>query len=137
LARIGAVCAVIGGVTMAVMALTSLGYAANVLTGSPSEAVALFLPGVFIGIVVGFGSFGLATLRTDVYSRSVGVLFFLLVFTFLFNIGSSMAGVASPPTVLGVVIVLALSKLTLGYLFRTKGAFATPESVEAASDSLA
>ena len=137
LARIGAICAVIGGVTMAVMALTLLGYVTNALTGSPSEVVPLFLPGIFIGIVLGFGSFSVVSLRTDIYSRSVGLLFLLLVFTFLFNIGSSIAGFGTLATVLGVVVILALSKLTLGYLFRTESAFADPERVEASSDSLA
>jgi len=137
LARIGAVCAVVGGVTMALMALTSLGFATDVLSGRPSEAVAAFLPGVVIGIVAGFGSFSVASLRTDIYSRSVGVLFLLLVLAFLFNIVSSIAGIASLPIVLGVVVVLAISKLSLGYLFRTERAFATPESMEAAGDSLA
>ena len=44
LARIGAICAVIGGVTMAVMALTFLGDVTNVLTSSPSEVVTLLFP---------------------------------------------------------------------------------------------
>ena len=137
LARIGAICAVIGGVTMAVMALTFLGDVTNVLPSSPSKVVTLLLPGIFIGIVLGFGSFGVVSLRTDIYSPSVGLLFLLLVFTFLFNVGSTIAGFGSLTTVLGVVVVLALSKLTLGYLFRTESAFADPERVEASRDSLA
>jgi len=135
-ARIGAVCAAIGGFTMAVMALASLGYSTGILDGELSGVVMFFIPGVFIGIVLGFGSFGVASLRTDVYSRSVGGLFLLLVLTFLFNIGSSIAGVATTTTVLGVVVVLALSKLTLGYLFRTENASASREVTEASSDSI-
>lgn len=137
LARIGAVCAAIGGITMAVMALASLGYFTGILSGELSEVAMFFLPGVFIGIVLGFGSFSVASLRTDIYSRSVGLLFLLLVLTFLFNIGSSIAGIASMTTVLGVVVVLAASKLVLGYLFRTEGALADREGVEASSDSIA
>ncbi|MEF8842061.1 MAG: hypothetical protein V5A62_10615 [Haloarculaceae archaeon] len=136
-ARIGAICAVIGGLTMAVMALVSLGYATGILSGELSEVAMFFLPGVAIGTVLGFGSFGVASLRTDIYSRSVGGLFLLLVLTFLFNIGSSIAGVATMSTVLGVVVVLALSKLTLGYLFRTEDALADREGTGASSDSVA
>lgn len=135
--RIGVVCAAIGGITMAVMSLTSLGYATGTLGGNLSNVVMFFLPGVFIGIVLGFGSLGIACLRTDMYAPSVGLLFLVLVVTFLFNLGSSIAGFGTLMTVLGVVTVLALTKLTLGYLFRTEGALADREPMEQSSDSIA
>jgi hypothetical protein len=119
LARIGAVFAVIGGITMAVMALASLGYSAGLLDGTLSDVVMLFLPGVSLGIVFGFGLFGVVILRTETYSRTVGLLFLVLVLTFLFNLGSGIAGFGTLMTVLGVVAVLAVTKLALGYLFRT------------------
>lgn len=132
LAQIGVVCAVIGGITMAVMALASIGYSTGILSGELSEFVMFFLPGTFIGIVLGFGSFSVASLRAEIYSPSVGLLFLLLVLTFLFNIGSSIAGFSSLTTVLGVVCVLALSKLALGYMFRSEKAVA-PHEGEASS----
>lgn len=122
LARIGAAFAVIGGVTMAVMALASLGYSTGILGGALSDVVMFLLPGVFLGIVLGFGVIGVATLRTEVYSRSVGLLFVVLVLTFLFNLGSGIAGFGTLTTVLGVVVVLAVTKLALGYQFRTGNA---------------
>jgi len=125
LARIGAAFAVIGGVTMAVMALASLGYSTGILGGALSDVVMFFLPGVFLGIVLGFGLTGVATLRTEVYSRSVGLLFVVLVLTFLFNLGSGITGVGTLTTVLGVVVVLAVTKLALGYQFRTGNALDT------------
>lgn len=128
LARVGGVCGVIGGITMAVMAIVSLGYATGMLPGGLSDVGMYFLPGVAIGIVLGFGSFSVASLRADGYSRIVGLLFLLLVLTFLFNIGSSIAGFGTLTTILGVVAVLALSKLALGYLFRTEAAFTHPKS---------
>lgn len=127
-ARIGAAFAVVGAVTMAAMAVTSLGYFTGVLGGALDDVVMYFLPGVFAGIVLGFGSFGVASLRTDVYSRSVGLLFLVLVLTFLFNLGSGIAGFGTLTTVLGVVCVLALSMLAIGYLFRTGGALARREA---------
>jgi len=124
LARASAVFAVVGGITMAVMALASLGYSTGILGGALSDVVMFFLPGVFLGIVFGFGSAGVATLRTGIYARSVGLLFVVLVLTFLFNIGSSIAGFGTLTTVLGVVVVLSLTKLALGYQFRTGNASA-------------
>lgn len=137
LPRVGAVFAVIGVITMAAMAGTSLGYFTGVLSGELSEVVMYFLPGVFAGIVLGFGSFGVASLRTDVYSRSVGLLFLVLVLTFLFNLGSGIAGFGTLTTVLGVVCVLALTMLALGYLFRTGRALSEREGVGVSSDASA
>lgn len=137
LVRTAAVCATIGGLTMAVMSLASFGYAAGVLPGALSNLVMYFLPGVFIGIVLGFGLFGVATLRTETYVRSVSLLFLILVLTFLTNIGSGMAGVRSMMLLLGVVAVLTLTKLGLGYLFWTEGAQTSDRNVESPSDSVA
>ena len=136
-ARIGAVFAVVGAVTMAAMAATSLGYFAGALGGELGDVVAYFLPGVFVGIVLGFGSFGVAVLRTDVYARNVGLLFLLLPVTFLFNLGTGMAGFNPLTKVLGVVCVLALAMLAIGYLFRTGGAMARAGEAEASSGPLA
>lgn len=130
LVRAGAVFAVIGAVTMAAMAAASLGYFTGILSGDLSEVVMYFLPGVFVGIVLGFGSFGVASLRTALYSRSVGLLLLLLPATFLFNLGSGMAGLESMVVVLGVVCVLALTMLAIGYLLRTGSAVTRREEVE-------
>jgi hypothetical protein len=134
LARAGAVFAAIGAITMAAMATTSLGYFTGVLAGELSEVAMFFLPPVFIGIVLGFGLFGVASLRTGIYSRSVGLLFLLLPITFLFNVGTGIAGFNPLAKVLGVVSVLALTMLAIGYLLRTGSALADREGVEASSD---
>lgn len=129
LTRIGAAFAVVGGITMAVMAITSIGYFTGILSGQLGDVTMYFLPGVFVGIVFGFGSFGVASLRTTVFSRHVEPLFLLLVATFLFNLGTGIAGFNPLLKVLGVVCVLALVMLTIGYLFRTGRAVASPEHV--------
>ena len=136
-ARVGAVFAVVGAITMATMAVTSFGYATGVLGGALSDVVGLFLLGVFPGIVLGFGSFGVASLRTDVYTRPVGLLFLVLVLTFLFNLGTGIAGFNPLGKVLGVVCVLALAMLAIGYLLRTGSALADRRGVDASSEASA
>jgi len=135
LPRVGAVFAAVGAVTMAAMAVTSFGYAAGVPGGAFADVVGFFLLGVFPGIVLGFGAFGVASLRTDLYSRRVGLLFLVLVLTFLFNLGTGIAGVDPLVKVLAVVAVLALTTLAIGYLLRTGGALAEPEAASASSDA--
>lgn len=137
LARIGAVFAVVGAITMAAMAVTSLGYSTGVLSRELGDVVMYFLPLVFLGIVLGFGLFAVASLRTDVYPRSVGLLFLLLPLTFLFNIGTGIAGFNPLPKILGVVALLSLTMLAIGYLLRTGDAMADREEVEARSDASA
>lgn len=136
LVRAGAVFAVIGAVTMAAMAVTSFGYFTGVFDGGEaglSEVVMVFLPGVIVGSVLGFVSFGVACLRTDVYSRSVGALLLLLPMTVVFNLGTGFAGWNPLPKLLGVVALLSLTMLTIGYLLRTGSGLADPAG--AASDS--
>lgn len=134
LARTGAVFAVIGGITMAAMSGTMLGHATGVLNGGSSDVAMYFLPGVFLGVVFGFGSFGLASLRSGIFARSVSLLLLLLPLTFLFNIGSAMAGFNPLAKILGVVTVLTLTMLIIGYLLRTGAAVVDREGVAAASD---
>jgi hypothetical protein len=55
LARIGAVLAGLGAVTMAAMAVASLGYAAGILAGELGDVVMFFLPPIFLSTVFGFG----------------------------------------------------------------------------------
>lgn len=134
LAKIGGVFAVIGGITMAAMAAAMLGYATDILSGDPGTIAMYFLPGVFLGIVLGFGLYGAASLRTDIYSQNVGLLLLLLPITFLFNLGTGISGVGSLLTIFGVVCVLALTMLAIGYLFRTGKALAHREGVDPSSE---
>lgn len=140
LVRAGAIFAVVGAVTMAAMAATSFGYFAGVFAGGESglsQVVVYFLPGVLIGCVLGFVSFGVASLRTDVYPRSVGVLLLLLPLTVVFNLGTGMAGWNPLPKLLGVVAVLSVTMLAVGYLLRTGDGPAGLGGMDAPSDSAA
>jgi hypothetical protein len=122
LPRIGSVFAVVGLVTMAVMAVVSFGLVGGVVGGELADYTPYFLPGVFLGTVFGFGLYGFATLRTGVYRTSVGALLLLLVFTFLFNLGTGIAGFNPLSKVTGVVFVLTAANLALGQLLRTRSA---------------
>ena len=136
LPRVGSVFAVIGLLTMAVMALISYGVYTGVIPGTLEEYSMYFLPGVFLGIVFGFGLYGVATLRTALYSQRVGVLFLVLVATFLTNLGTGIAGYNPLVKIIGVVAMLILANLALGHLVRTGGAdVAAAEGT--ASDSVA
>lgn len=125
LARSGGVFAVVGLVTNLIMAAVSLGLFAGVLGGTLRDYTPYFLPGMFPGIVLGCGLYGIATLRNPTYRRSVGLLFVLLVLTFLFNLGTGIAGFNPVSKILGVVIVLTLTNLVLGYMLRTGSALST------------
>lgn len=126
LVRIGALFALIGGITFAVMAAISLGYFTNLINGEVSEVLIYFIPGVFGGIVLGFGSIGIASLMTNIYSRSIGFLFLLLPLTFLFNLASafpefrSFTGIDPDVRSVVVICILMLTMLAIGYLIRTE-----------------
>ncbi|MDG5775255.1 hypothetical protein VB773_20220 [Haloarculaceae archaeon H-GB2-1] len=125
LARAGGLFVVIGLFTNLIMAAVSLGLFAGVLSGTLGDYTPYFLPGMFPGIVLGCGLYGIATLRTPTYTRSVGLLFLLLVLTFLFNLGTGIAGFNPVSKILGVVAVLTLTNLVLGYKLRTGSALST------------
>jgi hypothetical protein len=120
LPRVGSAFAVLGLVTMVVMAVTSYGLVAGVIPGALEEYTMYFLPGVFLGIVFGFGLYGVAVLRTVIYSQRVAVLFLVLVVTFLINLGTGIAGYNPLVKIIGVVTMLVLANLGLGYLAHTR-----------------
>lgn len=131
LAQAGAVFVGIGIVVFVGMGVASLAYFTEMLSGDLSALVPIFLPGVVIGSVLGFLTFGAATLRTDIHSRSVGVLFVLLGLIPVVNILSGIAGIQSLTATLAIVVGLALINLTLGYRLRTEEA--STEHVESES----
>lgn len=136
LSRVGGVFAVVGLVAMAAMALVSFGLVGGLVGGTLADYTTSLLPGVFLGIVLGFGSYGVACLLTSTYRRSVGLLCLVLVATFLFNLGTGIAGFNPLGKVLGVVVVLTLANLALGYVLGTGGTTA-PRAGGAAPDSTA
>ena len=122
LTRLGGLSSVVGFIAMVAMAVISFSVFADILGGGLDAYVPVFLPGIFIGIVLGFGSFGISTLRFRTHTPVVGVLFLVLVCTFIFNVGTGIAGVLPYlAKVIGVVTVLTVTNLALGFLLRTDG----------------
>lgn len=137
LAQAAAVFAVIGVVVMAVMGVTSFAYALGIPGGELGDVVMYFLPGVFLGIVFGFGLFAVACLTTGAYSTRVAGLLLVLPLTFLFNVGTGIAGFNPLEKVLAVVAVLAVTKLAIGFLLYSGTGVADTEVAETAGDSTA
>lgn len=137
LAQAAAVFAVIGGIVMAAMGVSSFAYALGIPGGELGDVVVYFLPGVFLGIVFGFGLFAVACLRTGAYSTRVAGLLLVLPLTFLFNIGTGIAGFNPLEKVLAVVAVLAVTKLAIGFLLHDEARMTDTEVPETAGDSAA
>ncbi len=137
LARVGLGCVAIGIVVFVAMAIASLAYFSDVLNGDLSTLVPLFLPGVIVGSVLGFLTFGTATLRTGTHGRPIGALFVVLGLFPVVNIGSGIAGVQSMTGTLAIVVGLTLVNLAVGYLLRTEDGAAGPVEADAAGEPTA
>ena len=134
LAQAGAVLVGIGLLVFVSMGIASLAYFSNALSGDLSALVPILLPGVIIGSVLGFVTFGAATLRTGVHARSVGVLFVVLGLIPVVNIGSSIAGIQSMTATLAIVVALTLVTLSIGYVLRVEGPSAGRAAVESSDE---
>lgn len=118
LSRAGAVFAAVGVVTFAVMAVASLVYYAGIPAGDFDAISVLFIPGVLVGSVLGFITFGVASLRTDAYSRTLGVLLLVPAVLVATNILRFAAGMDAATITLVIVIGDALAMLAIGYALR-------------------
>jgi hypothetical protein len=127
LARIGAVSAPIAVLGASVTSVWYIGVAIGIFPGDPAPAyIAVFVLGIFIGFLVAFPSFAVATLRTDSYSRTLGVLLlaptgpFVLMLVLLPVTGGTAVG----------AFVLdsgeAIFMLAIGYTLRTENAPTSP-----------
>lgn len=119
LVRAGGVLVAIGVVVFAAMAVASFLYFARIPDGEITAIVPLVLPGVILGSVLGFLSFAVASLRTDVYPRSVGVALLVPPLFVVANVASGAVGIDSPYFVLAIVIGLSLVMLTIGFRLRS------------------
>lgn len=117
LSRAGVVFIVIGMAVFPLLAVASLGYYTGILTGEFDTTV--FIPGVLIGSVLGFGLFSAAILRTGVHSQSVGILLLVPPILVVTNILRFVAGFEAATITLAVVIGDALAMLAIGYVLRS------------------
>jgi hypothetical protein len=119
LSRAGAVFAVVGTVVFAVMAVAVVAFATGVVDGDFGTLVPIFLPGVVFGSVLGFLTFSVASLRSAIHSRLVGVLLLLPAISVVVNIATPPNASGRAAITLGIVCGLALTMLAIGYLLRT------------------
>ncbi len=119
LARAGAVFAAIGIVVFAVLSVLSLVFYLELVEGGIENLVPLILPGVIIGGVLSFLVFGVISLRTDIYPRSIGILLLLPPLIVIANIIIGAAGVESSYSLLGIVSGLLLVVLAIGFRLRS------------------
>lgn len=116
LARAGGVCVVLGMVGFTGITIGNLGKLVGI---QPPDWFALFILLATIGMVPGFLAFGIASLRSDVHSRTVGLLLlapgalFLVLIVEVLIFGASTVG--------GFIVGsgLALTHLAIGYALRT------------------
>jgi hypothetical protein len=116
LAGAGAVFAAIGAVGW----LVSLAGRSGILSGARGAVDAIEALFILLGMILAFLVFSLASIRTDVYSRTVGLL---LLGPFLVNgvnFGIVIAGYASPEGRFVTSGLWALSYLAIGIALRTE-----------------
>ena len=133
LAQAGAVLVGIGLLVFVSMGIVSLAYFSNALSGDLDTLVTILFPGIIIGSVLGFVTFGAATLRTGVHPRSVGVLFVVMGLIPVVNIiRYTIVGIQSRTATLVIVVALTLVTLSIGYLLRVEEASSghAPSSVD-------
>lgn len=127
LARAGAVFATIGAVTFAVLAVASLlAYFQGGGVGDLPVPFIFLFPGLIVGSLLTFITFSVASLRSNVYSRTVGILLLVppgIFFTNFFILPIILGTGPNPPEIIFVVTsVLALAMLIIGYVLRTEDA---------------
>lgn len=125
LARIGAVCASLGAAGFAVITLQGLA----VIAGVESTSVpGILLLAVTIGMIPGYLSFGVATLRGSVEGRPVGLLLVVPAVVFAAMLSQPFVyaqfGLLSETTMavsnFGISSAQALAHLAIGYTLRRK-----------------
>lgn len=129
LARAGAVFAALGVVTWGVVVAVSLiVFAAGSRPDSFPVPQMVILPGMLSGTVLAFVAVSVATLRSDIYSRALGLLLLGPTALFLANafiipllVDLPQDGVAPPELALGFASTMTLAVLAVGYRLRTEG----------------
>ena len=127
LARAGAVFAALAVAGWFMIAVDGLANLAGI--NWPTWLAAVAILGI-LGMFLGYAAFGVASLRTDAHSRTLGLL--LLAPTILFGVlivGQAITG----GTAIGAALIssgLALSHLGIGYVLRTEDVPTEREEVE-------
>ncbi len=131
LSRAGAVFAVIGVVTFAVMAVTVVLYYVGIPDGEYDAIGMFFIPGVLVGSVLGFVTFSVASLRAGVHSRLLSLLLLVPAILVVTNILRFVVGNESVVITLGIVIGDALTMLAIGYVLTYESPRGSAEAASA------
>jgi hypothetical protein len=119
LARVGVVAAVCGIVSITFISASDLAQLAGVTADRlPGFGVARFLP--LVGFILGYLSFGAASLRSGVYSPSVGLVLLIPGVIVVLMLAHIAAGFASDLTAFVISAGEAMAHLAIGATLRTQ-----------------
>jgi hypothetical protein len=124
LAGLGAIVAIIGAVGAAANSLTYIGWwvlPAVVPNPDTVAVVGAMVGGMLLGQFLGYTSFGVASLRAGVHSRSVGLLLVAVPTVLVVMIATVAVGFAGAGSATVLGSVQALIHLAIGYTLRTGG----------------
>lgn len=130
LVRGGGVFTVVGLVGYLLMTTGVLAIFAGVPESDLKPLEPVFLPLMLAGSVLTFPLFGVAILRTDVHSRTIGLLLLAQTTVFVVNVLTP----SSATVVFVVLIGFVLINVSLGYLLRNGGDFADNEEIDPSPD---
>lgn len=117
LARAGAAVAVLGGVGWLVMGLALFAEEVGAEPPAAIEAVGLVM---IVGVILGYLAFGVASLRTDIVSRTTGLVLLTPVVVMIVNLGIATAGYGSLTGQFVVATGFALAHLAIGATLKTE-----------------
>jgi hypothetical protein len=127
LARAGAVAAVLGIVALTAFTVIHLADLAGLFSSDPAAMPSwfnVFIPLALIGFVVGYLAFGVASLRSGVHSRTVGLLLLVPGLIVVWMIIQTTAGYFDELTAFVVSAGEAMAHLAIGTTLRAKSSAA-------------
>lgn len=120
LARAGAVAAVIGMIGLSAFTVLHLAELAGLVEPRGPDWFWVFIPLPLIGFVVGYLTFGVASLRADVHTRTVGLLLLAPGIIVVVMIVQMLAGWTSQPQAFVISAGEAMAHLAIGATLKTK-----------------
>lgn len=119
LARAGAVCAVLGMIAFSVFVVANLGEIAGVVPKEPPSWAVFFVAQAAIGMLVGYVAFAVATVRSDVHSRMLGLLLLAPLAVFTIMLTTSRLGFFPQWLAFAISSGQAVAHLSIGYKLRS------------------
>lgn len=137
LARVGAVAAVSGAIAISGFNVRHLAGLAGVASDGPPRPVLIFM--ALAGFVLGYLALGAASLRSDVYPRTIGFVLLVPGIIVVLMLVHVAAGLDSLGTAFVISAGQAMAHLAIGATLRAEAESADSEEMEAeaASDATA